>query len=204
MAGPSGMTPFERAQWQQRIATGQLLGSEKNGRNVPGWNMDEFRKDYLKGLGEEEQFGLDAERDAYAQAKAWDPSAAFGQYAEAATGEAGESLKKQLEALAGRSAGMGRIDTGFYDLDQGDVVRDVYGDLNRNLQSKALEVTGMQQQNNFGLLNYGQEARNRYFDLLTGFGDRRYAELYPPPKQKSGTSFGDFLKTGASIAALAL
>lgn len=177
---------------------------EKRGDAVPGWNMDEFRRDYLKGLGEEEGFGFDAERDAYSKASKWDPWAEFNQYAQAATGQAGEALSTQLEALAGRSVGMGRTDTGFYDLDQGDVIRDVYGDLNRNLQSKALDVTGMRQQNNMNLLNYGSETRNRYFDLLSGMGDRRYAELYPPPKQKSGTSFGDVLKTGASIAMLAL
>ena len=204
MAGP-GPNQFDNF-WQNNPLVSGVAArkGEKGGKNVEGWDMDKFREDYLKGLGDEEQYGFDAEREAYKRASEWDPSKEFGQYAEAATGVAGESLKKQLEALAGRSAGMGRIDTGFYDLDQGDVVRDVYGDLNRDLSSKALDVTGMRQQNNQYLLNYGSEARNRYFDLLSGGMDRRYAELYPPSTQKSGSGWGDFLKAGVSVAALAL
>jgi len=134
----------------------------------------------------EDQYSFDAERGAYERAKSFDPSAAYGTYMEGARSKAADTLGQQLKQLAGQAVGAGRLDTGFYDMDQGDVVRNVWDDYGRTASAAALQTAGMQQQNNFGLLNYGAEARNRYLDLLHGGYDRATAEKAAKDAKKGG------------------
>ena len=101
---------------------------------------------------------------------------AFKDYAAGGLAGVKSQLGTELDSLAGKAAGSGRLNTGFYDLDQGDVVRNVYGDYDRGLQQAALQTTGMQQQNNQNLLNYTADKRNTYLDLLTGNMDRATAQ----------------------------
>lgn len=181
-----------------------LTGRKKGDSSDPAWSLDALHKKYTGALDQEEQAGLDAESYGYNKVKAFDPSAAFNTFAAGATDQAGKSLALQLQKLAGSSVGAGRLDTGFYDQDQGDVVRQVYGDLNNTLASKALDVTGMEQQQDQYLANYGTERRNRYLDLLSGGLDRRYAELHPPQAPSQPGFFSQLLSAGATLGSAAI
>ncbi len=143
---------------------------------------------------EEGDYSYGVERDAYKRARDWDPEDAYKEYMGGARSAAEDSLGTQLKALAGQAVGGGRLNTGFYDLDQGDVARNIWGDYGRTMSSAALQTAGMKQNQNFGLLEYGAGTRNRYYDLLASNYDRTTAEKNARDAKKGG-----FLKTLGKI-----
>jgi hypothetical protein len=160
-------------------------------RKGVNWSNPETYKTYLgKATGQEADYSLGAERDAYQTMQGYNPEDAYAKYMAGARSQAEDSLGLQLKQLAGQSVGQGRLDTGFYDMDQGDVVRNVWGDYGRTMSGAALQTAGMQTQKNAAMLNYGQDTRNRYFDLLAGGYDRSLAEKNAKDAKKGG-----FLKT---------
>jgi len=140
------------------------------------------------------------EQQAYEGYKGWDPSKQFQDYAAAGLAGAKDQIGIQLGDLAGKAAGSGRLNTGYFDLDQGDVVRNVYADYGRGVQQAGLQTAGMLQQKNQDLLGYGQERRNTYLDLLSGNADRATAEAKANKKRGFLGTLGDIFKTGASVA----
>src|SRR5688572_13081478 len=64
--------------------------------------------------------------DAYLdKATNFDAGASFKEFADGAYGSFQTNLGKELRNLAGRSVGAGRLDTGFFDEDQGQVITDL-------------------------------------------------------------------------------
>lgn len=132
------------------------------------------------------EIGPEREDAGYEGLRDFDPSAAFEQYTRGATDSAHSFLGEELEKLAGTAAGQGRLNTGFYDKDQGDVVRNVMGDLNNTIAGAALQTTGMDLSRRGKLLDYGTDTSNRYLDLLTGNNDRITARENARKQSKGG------------------
>lgn len=102
----------------------------------------------------------------------FDPNEAYDKYMSGATNQFGELLDTRLKTLAGRSVGAGRLDTGFFDLDQGDVVRSVAQDFSNTASNAALDVSGQVMSNNNSIGNYGLQREGMAMDVLSGNADR--------------------------------
>lgn len=145
------------------------------------------------GVGLKRQAGqLDQD---YNQARAFDPSQAYKEMAGGAWSSAQRGLADNLESLAGQGAAMGRLNTGFFDRDQGELIQRTNQDYQDRIAQGALTTAGMQQQQNMGLLNYGQEQQQSYLDLISGQFDR---EAMLKDKREAGK--GGFLKGLAGVA----
>ena len=73
----------------------------------------------------------------------FDPTAAVNQYAQGAWGLTQSGLTDQLRALRQDAAGRHRINTGWFDEDQGRVVRDVTSNFTNQLATKAVDAAGL-------------------------------------------------------------
>lgn len=135
--------------------------------------------------------GQDYETSGVQGLQDFDPGAAFKEYTEGATRGAKGYLGEELEKLAGTSSAQGRLNTGFYDQDQGELVRNVYGDLNNTIAGAALQTAGMEQSRRGQLLDYGADRTNRYLDLVSGNNDRLTAKRNAEAaKKKKGGILG--------------
>ncbi len=76
---------------------------------------------------------------------AFDPSAAGKEYAGGAVSEFNQNLDTQLSALERKSAGTGRLETGFYTGDQGTVATNLGKDYNSKLAEAALTFSGQRE-----------------------------------------------------------
>jgi hypothetical protein len=88
--------------------------------------------------------------------QSFDASKAVDDYAKGAYSKISTALGQRLETLGGEAVGAGRFDSGFYDKDQGQVVRGAMDDFTSNLAQQSVAATGMQQQNTRDLLDYGE------------------------------------------------
>lgn len=134
----------------------------------------------------------------YRQYQRFDPGAAFKEYAGGAWKAVQSDFADNLESLASKAAGAGRLNTGFYDRDQGELVQRTMGDYSNRIAQGAMQTAGMAQQQRRDLLGYGQEQQNSYLDLLTGQWDREAMM-----DEKRNESKGGFWKTLGNIAGVA-
>lgn len=111
------------------------------------------------------QQGNTATENYLARALAFDPTQAINTYAQGAWGAAQSGMKDQLADMAGSAAG-GRINTGFFDADRGDVYRRTVSDFGNTMAQTAVQGAQMAMQNNNQMGQFGQEQQNRYTDLL--------------------------------------
>lgn len=91
----------------------------------------------------------------------FDPEAAVNRWAQGAWGNTLADVKKQSAALRAQAGGAGRLDTGFYDEDQGDLVKGITDAFGNNLaqtsvqaaqiKANALTAAGDQRLRGFGL-----------------------------------------------------
>jgi hypothetical protein len=183
----SGTMPILRAPMAAMPSAGHFFQRALAGRKakLPGYGQ---RLDTM--AQEQATFSQGKEQAAYEAANAYNPEDAYAKYMEAARSGAADTLGTQLKALAGHATAAGRLNTGFYDLDQGDVARNVWADYGRTAASGALQVAGLQNQKNQQMLGYGQDTTNRYLDLLAAGYDRKTAE-----QNAKRARSGGFLKT---------
>lgn len=87
----------------------------------------------------------------------FDPSSYLNTYAQGAWGSISDALKNQLTTLKGQSVGAGRLNTGFYDEDNGAVINQATKQFNDSIAQQSM-----------GALNAKQRATDTYADLLTG------------------------------------
>lgn len=114
-------------------------------------------------------------RQRYEGQAAFDPGAAFNTFATGAWSGAQAGFKENLRDLKGAAAGSGRLDTGFYDDDVGELARSTMDDFGRTIAGASLNVAGMQQNQNQFLGGQAMESENRYLDMLSGERDRQDA-----------------------------
>lgn len=152
---------------------------------------------YLDEVNNASGYGAQ-EDDALNRVASFDPSSAFQDYAKNAYAGASNTLGLELDNLRDSAVRGGRLDTGFYDRDQGVLARQIYGDANRDINSKALETTRLQQQNNATYLDATGNREGRYLDLLTGALDRDQ-EMRDRKSAKKKGLFGSLVGAAGSI-----
>lgn len=171
-----------------------------------GWNLDNMKARSAVALNRGGATSEALGSKYVKQLEDYDPAAAVKQYAtgawNAAYGEVG-GVRDQLATLAGKSVGAGRLDTGFFDLDQGDVINRATDSLNANIAQQSVAASGQKLGAIGQLGTYANEERSRYLDLLTGGMNfeqsRKNAEA-----QRSADLWGGVIKAGGTIAAAAI
>jgi hypothetical protein len=133
----------------------------------------------------------------------FDAGESFKEFAGGAYGEFQTNLGKELKNLAGRSVGAGRLDTGFFDEDQGEVITSLGRDFQNTIAQGALQTAGLNQQNIAGLGNFGNERNDQYLSLLSGQLDREQAEKNAKRARKGALAGGLLKFAGAGIGFLA-
>ena len=157
------------------------------------------QEDLIRNAGAEG----DAASRRYADwAGGFDASDALNTYARGAFGSVSEGLKAQLAKLGGSAVGQGRFDSGFFDEDQGEVVRNVMGDFTNNLSQQAMNAAQLQASVKSGLGEYGARRQSDATDLLMSrreevVNDRREAEERKRSKRRGiGGAIGGILGAG--------
>lgn len=117
------------------------------------------------------QYGSDATADYYKRISSFDPTAAVNKYASgawaAAKGGPG-GFDDTLARLKGEAAGGGRLNSGFYDQDVGDLYRKTVSDYSAGLDKTALDATRMQMVNNEAIGQFGQDETGLNLELGSG------------------------------------
>lgn len=126
-----------------------------------GWTDRDASAQLLRDQQHADQWGTQVNQQGYQDLHNFDPNQAFQTYAKSAWDQSSEGLAKQLDALSERSAAAGRIGTGFFDKDQGQVVRDVMRDYDNTISSAALNTANMDLSRRGALLNYGAQQQGR-------------------------------------------
>lgn len=109
----------------------------------------------------------DAATQAYlSRAGSFDPTTAINTYARGAWDQASTGMRDELRKLKGSAVGSGRLNTGFFDEDQGEVYKNTVADFNNRIAQTAVTGAGMQLQNNAGLANFASDRTNMFADLL--------------------------------------
>lgn len=179
---------------------GSLPGTQARKRaKSKGYTEGDFQENLIDAQNRMRDTGPRAEQEGYEGLKNFDPGAAFKEYSAGAFGDFQHTLGDELERLAGNASAGGRLNTGFYDEDQGELVRDISGDYLNKVNQAALNTAGMDLNRRGSLLNYGTEANNRYLDLIAGNYDRMIAKRNA--QQQGGGGFMGFLSKAAPIAA---
>lgn len=141
-----------------------------------------------------------AAQDQYLKtAQAFDPTSAIQKYAGAqwdtAINDPTQGLKRQLSDLGGKSVGAGRLDTGFYDEDQGDIIKDTMRGYGNSVASTAVRGAEMGQQNNQDLGAYGERQSQLGLDVA----GERYSQLQNNAAEKAARARGKKRGIGSAI-----
>lgn len=172
------------------LVGGALAGRGSKGSAAPSATQNRYDT-ALAGAGERSA-SLQAEGDR--RMLDFDPQEMMRSQITGFAGEEQRRMDRSLDALAGRAAGAGRLNTGFFDLDQGSIVRDSNERLQDVIAQTAGQATAMTQRNNESIGMRGQQAGDQYLDLITGQLDREQGERNARQQERTGR-----LSAGASL-----
>jgi hypothetical protein len=144
--------------------------------------------------------GARSAEDSYLSADAeFDPRQALNEYARGASADFSRQLGDELGKLRDSSAGGGRLNSGFFDEDQGQVVTELGSRFQADLNRHALDTAGMRQRQIEGRGAYAQNANQDYHDMLAGQLDRETARENAR-RQQRGAVIGGIAKVAGAAA----
>jgi len=165
------------------------------------WNTGNFKNRITAALMGGQGYGAD-EADYEKRARGFNAGQSVNDYAQGAWSNITDSvggLKDILTKLKGSAVGAGRLDTGFYDEDQGQVVNRAMESLNADIAQQSVAATGLDLRNQEDLGSWAEGKRNTYLDLLSGATDRATADDNARRARRSG--FWGAIGTAAGAAA---
>ena len=109
--------------------------------------------------------GERATGDYLSRAENFDASKALNTWAQGAYGTISTQLTKRLRDLSGQAVGAGRLNTGFYDEDQGQVIRGAQQDFSNALAGEALGAASLQSSSDRALGQFGQQQTEMGLDV---------------------------------------
>lgn len=124
----AGYQPSQVAQWQASLGNLKAAVVPLAAGSVGGAGSESDPGGYSKALT---SFNADALMN-------FDPSAAGATYAQGAEGAFESQLKGDLTSLTNKAVGSGRLNTGFFDTDQGNVIKSNAANFNNALATAAL------------------------------------------------------------------
>ena len=167
---------------------------------MAGGNLARSR--FLTGADRFDQGAQQAQDFYLSGMQGFDPRAAFKEYRAGALADTKDLLGRELSDLAGRAAGSGRLNTGFYDMDAGDVTRNVLGDFNNRTAQAALQTSGQRLNQLQGAGNYSINAGNTALEAYSGELDRQQAEENAKRKRRGGLLGGIGAVLGAGVGSV--
>jgi hypothetical protein len=99
------------------------------------------------------------------RAENFDASKALNTWAQGAYGNISTALTKRLQDLSGSAVGAGRLNTGFFDEDQGTVIRGAQQDFSNALAGQALGAAQLQSSSDRSLGEFGQGQQQTGLDV---------------------------------------
>lgn len=124
-----GFSSPETRAWQAKNLAGVSTQGLRN------YDAGGTMQNYLQKTG-----GANYDTTAQAGQSSYDPRAAVEEYARGAAADAKYVLADSLDATANAAARSGRLNTGFFDKDQGSVIRRVGENLNAGILQKAVDA----------------------------------------------------------------
>ncbi len=106
-------------------------------------------------------------------------------------------FRDDLRDLKGSSVRNGRLNTGFFDEDAGELALDSERNLNNLISQQSIQALGMQQTNDARLLGAGENQQQQYLDLLSGGLDREQAEKNRQEQRRS-SMWGSLAQLGGT------
>jgi len=182
---------------------GALGGAVRGGRGGGGGSAPTglparydaaLRGEPLPGAGMEQEYDR--------RALAFDPQESLNRYATGAWDTIQNrvgGVRDQLRDLGGASVGAGRLDSGFFDEDQGAVINRGMESFGSALAQQSMNATGMEQRNIEGIGATGEARGTRYLDLLAGGMDRAQAEENAR-RQRQADMWGSIMQAGGQVA----
>lgn len=146
-------------------------------------------------IGETGAQGGAARKAGLAGALSFDPSQAVDEFGQGFLSDAREGLGEEFEDLVGGSVGRGRLRTGFFQRDAGNLFKDFNRRVSNAIAQASLQASGQKLQNIQGLQAFGSDLLGQQTDLLGGALDRATAE------ENAGGGFGNFLGRALGFAA---
>lgn len=129
-------------------------------------------------------YGKDATSNYYNSLKSFDPTAAINKYAQGtwASMKGGPGgLDESLAKLKGSSVGGGRLDTGFFDQDTGDLYRKTVDDYGNAMARTSVEGAKMGMENTAAMGDFGAEQT----DMSLRLGAGRATQLINDAREKA-------------------
>ena len=170
-----------------------------------GWTIAQSQQSMTDAIRRDSGRGQAAEDSYYGRALAFDPMRSVERYARGAGDIARTGFREELRDLRGDAVGRGRLDTGFFDEDVGDLWKDTQRDLNSRIAMQATEAAGLELRNNEGIGQYGANVQDRYRDMLAVIRARQTAENNVRRSRRPlawlGRNLGAGIKLAAEVAA---
>lgn len=174
-------------------------------------NRDYLTSRYMAALRSQGAQGASSEAEFLRRSLAFDPQEAMNRYATGSFREIAELTGEQLEDFAGESVGAGRLDTGFYDVGRGDILKAGQRQLANRIAQQSLQATELGLRNTENIGAYGERATGRHLDMVSGGLDRATAEENLKRQRRAGllgalgsiggAAVGTFLLPGIGTAA---
>lgn len=136
------------------------------------------------------------------QATTFNPTQAVKDYSTAAYDATSQNIRQQLAQLAGDDVSQGRINTGFYDEDRGEVMNRNLADYNSKVASAAYNATGYQLQNQEGLARNAEDNTNTFMSTMRGNQQsmQQQAEDKAARARKKKSGIGSLIGAGLGAA----
>lgn len=149
------------------------------------------------------QAAAGAEDEYLRRSRAFDPYAAAEKSARGQFSMFRDVLNKDVRKLRGEQVGMGRLDTGWAQQDEDELVSDSYDRLNDTIMANANNAASMELSHINGMGNYGLQRSGMFYDLLSGQLDREQAAKNARDSRRGGLWSAIGSIGGAGIGMLA-
>lgn len=116
-----------------------------------------------------------------------DIGASYGKYMDGAASRYKEILGEENDKLTESAVGRGRLDTGFYDQDRGELAESVAGEFAAESSRAALQTAGMETDRLRSVAGIDESSRDRYLDLVVGGLDRAQAASNAKRAERAST-----------------
>lgn len=161
--------------------------------SAPRNKQDMVNQSY-RDAAAEHAYGNRASNAYLGQAMSFDARKGLNQWATGAASDYNTNLRQTLGDLAGASVGQGRLDTGFYDQDAGNVIRSSSREFANALAAQSMNAQGQQMANTAQLGAFGTNARDTGYDMDYGALDRYDMESTANKQAKAAKpGFGSML-----------
>lgn len=176
---------------------GSLAALATGGRS--GSKVDPLKRRAKVATERDLSRGNQAEDEYYNRATSFDAQESMNTAAEGAYGVIKPQIRDELARRRAGSVGRGRLDTGFQDIDEREVIRRGDEHLRNTVASNALQGTALQLQNDQGIGAYGERTSTRGMDMLSAERDREAAEE-EAERQRKASRWGALAGLAGGVA----